>query len=160
MQVHMTPSKAGARGDCRWSQRLAFPRQRATARRWNKRLVQELLACDGFTRARIRLLAAINSSVLALAGNTLNNKECGATNTSCASRVLYLLCSAIASFTRPSFSCSLSQVNKIKYGKNWRNKERKKEPLKGESLPSCFLFLCSSRIFLIYLHALQYISYS
>ncbi len=30
----MTLSKAGARGDCRWSQRLAFPRQRATARRW------------------------------------------------------------------------------------------------------------------------------
>ncbi len=35
--------------------------------------------------------------------------------------------------------CSLSQVNKKKYGRNWRNKERKKERTK---LP--FIFLCSS----------------
>ncbi len=42
-----------------------------------------------------------------------------------------------------SFFCSfVTQVNKIKYGKNWRNKERKNEPSKKKELPflSCFLF--------------------
>ncbi len=51
-EVHRTPSKAGARGDCRWSQRLhgiSTPKEPLHARRWNRCFVQELLACDGFT---------------------------------------------------------------------------------------------------------------
>ncbi len=46
----------------------------------------------------------------------------------------------LASFTASPFSVLCHTVNKIKYGKNWRNKERKNEPSKR--LP--FFFLCSS----------------
>ena len=36
----------------------------------------------------------------------------------------------LASFAGPTFSVLLSQVNKKKYGRNWKNKERKKEATK------------------------------
>ena len=43
---------------------------------------------------------------------------------------------SLASFAASPFSVLCHTVNKIKYGKNWRNKERKNEPSKKkESLP-------------------------
>ena len=45
-------------------------------------------------------------------------------------------CKYLASFAASPFSVLCHTVNKIKYGKNWRNKERKNEPSKKkESLP-------------------------
>ena len=46
-------------------------------------------------------------------------------------------CLMLASFAASPFSVLCHTVNKIKYGKNWRNKERKNKPSKKkESLPA------------------------